>query len=144
MAGGKASFGSELWVVASGGSLVKLAYVNIVNPPEISRGTIEDTTHDSPGGAAEYIPEGVYEVGEITVEGNYISRSTDDTAIMGFITNGTKVDFKIVEKDASTGSKVTGSGYFTNYAPRIGGVKDKQSFSASIKVTGPITKAANS
>jgi hypothetical protein len=138
----KNSFGSFLYIGPAGGSLVKIASVDVTNPPEITRGMIDTTTHDSADGAAEGIPEGVYSVGVIEAQGNYISRSTDDTAIMGYITDGTLVDVKILEKAGSGTTDVECSGFVTSYKTNLGGVKDKQTFSVTIQPTGPISKTA--
>lgn len=138
----KNSFGAALYLCAAGGTPVKIANVDVINPPEISRGMIDTTTHSSADGATEGIPEGVYSVGAIEAQGNYISRDTDDTAIMGYVTDGTLLDIKIIEKAGTGTTDVECSGYLINYKPSLGGVKDKQTFSVTIQPTGPISKTA--
>ena len=144
MAGGKSSFGVELWLAPAGGTLVKLANIRMVSPPEITRGVIDDTNQDSPGGAEEVIYEGIFSVGEIECEGNFIESSTDDTAIMGYITAGTKLDIRVGKIPGVTVfRKQSCSGFITKYKPNIGGPKDKMTFSMTIKPTGAITKSTD-
>ena len=59
----KITFGNELWMGPSGGSLVKIPELRSVTPPKGNREVLDATTHDSPEGAQEYIASGTYDPG---------------------------------------------------------------------------------
>ena len=136
----KNSFGNQMSMGPAGGTLVLIADTFMVDPPKLSRGTIDVTSHDSAGGAAEFISEGVYDAGEMSVRGHYVANSTGDQAMMTALTDGVKRDFKVTEKGTGT-IKTTFSGIVTAYGPDGHEIRGKQTFSATIKVTGAITKA---
>jgi predicted secreted protein len=138
----KASFGIELWLVPDGGSLVKVAELITLNPPPISRGTIDATTHDSSGGAMEKIAQGVYEVGAITGQIHYEPDSTQDDALVLAMTGGALQDFKIVFPTGSPRKNLTGSGYLTEYAPQDAPVDGRLVANLTLTPTGAITVGA--
>ena len=139
----KNSFGTELWMVASGGTLAKIAGVLDVSPPEFSRATIDATAHDSTGGASEKITSGYYDIGEISGQMLYVAGSTGDDAFLTAITGGALYDFKIVVK-ASTGTEdMTFSGYVTKYKVDALPIDGKQTASFSIQPTSVVTQAAS-
>jgi hypothetical protein len=138
----KNAFGAELWLAPAGGVLVKVAMLTKVSEPDLSRGTADATTHDSPGGAEEVIAEGVYKVGNIQFEGDYVALSTGDTALRLALTSGAKQDYKVVSKAATTTALFTGSGYLTKYTPSSLEVKGIQKFTGEIMPTGVVTGAA--
>lgn len=112
------------------------------SPPKGTRDTIDATTHDSPGGAEEVIAEGTYNPGEMTIEMNYIARSAGDLAFTAAFTGGVLQNFKLQLKTSTGTEDWTFSGYVTEYGPDAMPVKGKQTATASVKVSGAITKAA--
>ncbi len=139
----KISFGSELWMGPAGGTLVKMAELLNVNPPRRSRETIDATTHDSPGGAQEFIASGIYDPGEVSGSINYIAGSAGDDALIAAVTDGVIRDFKIVAKSASDTEDLTFSGFVTEYGVDDLPVEGKQTASFTIKVSGEIDQAAS-
>lgn len=136
----KNTFGTTLKLGTSGGALTAVANLTNITASGFSRDTIDVTTHDTAGGAAEYIADGVYDAGEITCEGNLIAGSTDDDRLIAAMVGGTLQDWEIDFK-ADTGTKTwVGSAIITAYTPGDLPVKGgKQSFSLTMKVTGAIT-----
>jgi predicted secreted protein len=139
----KISFGSELWMGPSGGTLVKIAELLSVTPPRISRDTIDATTHDSAGGAMEVIAAGVYDPGDISGSVNYIAGSAGDDAMIAAVTDGVLRDFKIVAKAASGTEDLMFSGFVTEYGVDDLPVDGKQTASFTAKVSGEITQGAS-
>lgn len=138
----KTAFGAELWLGPAGGTLVKVAELLSVTPPTRSREMIDATTHDSTGGAQEFIAEGIYDPGEIAFQGNYIAGSSGDDAMVTAVTDGVLRDWKIVAKSAADTEDMEGSGFLNSYGVDDLPTNGKQTFSGAIKVSGPITQAA--
>lgn len=141
-AAAKPSFGNSLLICPAGGTLVAVAELLSIEPPKTARDTIDVTTHDSSGGAMEYIAEGVYETGEVKGTLHYVPNSTFDVAALLAITTGAKQDVKIIAKGASGNRQKTFSGFLIEYGPDGFEVKGKQTASFSIKVTGVVTEAS--
>lgn len=138
----KIAFGAELWLGASAGSVVKVAELLTVDPPQMTRGTVDATTHDSPAGAMQYIAEGVFDPGQIKATMNYIAGSAGDLALVSALTTGTIQYYKIVVKSAAGKEDLTGQAIVTDYGPTSMGVKGKQEASVSLQVTGAETETA--
>lgn len=119
-----------------------IAELRSVTPPSTSRGTTDATTHDSAGGAMEFIADGVYDPGEMTLSVNLIAGSTTDTALTTAATTGGLQNVKIHVKTASGFQAWTFSGYVTAYSPDDMPVTGIQTASLTIKVSGAVTKAA--
>lgn len=140
----KNTFGATLKIATAGGVVSAVANLTSFSLPEMTREAIDATTHDSASGVAEYIPDGVMDPGEITMEGNLIAGSTDDDRLVAAMAAGTLLDWEI-EVYAATGSKTwSGSDAFlTSYncgeMPVKGG---KQTFTATLRCNGPITVEA--
>lgn len=132
----KNAFGAELWLVATGGVLAKVAELTSIEPPVPSRDTQDVTTHDSTGGAAEFIAEGVYDPGEIKAKGNYIANTAGDIALRAALMTAAMQDFKIVAKGSATTEDLTGACVVTSYGPDSLEVKGVQTFSITLKVSG--------
>jgi hypothetical protein len=141
-AAAKNTYGTVLKLAAAGGSPAAVAELTSITPPAISRATIDATTHDGATQAMEYIADGVFDVGEIAVEGHLIAGSTADDLFLTAVTTGAKQDYEIIVKAASGTETQEGSAFVTDYTigpmPVAGG---KQTFSATLKVTGAITQA---
>jgi len=142
-ASAKTAFSAELWMATDGGSLAKVAQLTSINPPKMARGTIDVTSHDSVGGAREFISDGVYDAGEISGQGFYIAGSAGDDALITALTGGALQDFKIVLKSSGDTEDLTFSGFVTEYGPDEMGLEGAQTFSFTAKVTGAVTQAAS-
>ena len=138
---GKDTFGTVLKLADSGGTPAAIAELTSITPPAITRGTIDVTTHDGSSDAMEYIADGVYDEGEISIEGLLIGGSTADDLFIAAIAGGVLQDFELVFKAASGTETKAGSCLVTNYAPGdmpvAGG---KQTFTATLKLTGATTQ----
>lgn len=138
----KNTFGAVLKLGVSGGALTAVANLTSITPPSLTRDTIEATTHDGDG-SSEYIADGVYDAGEIQCEGNLIAGSAADDLFIAAVTTGALYDFELDIKAATGTETQSGSVLVTAYTlgdlPVKGG---KQSFTATMKVTGPIAQAA--
>lgn len=112
-----------------------VALLTSVGTPELSIDSIDVTTHDSTGRAREFI-SGLYDAGEIAIEGYF--DYTDTTGQHAMLTDakaGTERSFTIT--GPSSVFTFTCSGFITKIklvgdAP----IDDKLAFTASIKVTG--------
>ena len=138
----KTTFGNKVFMNPSP-TAATLAVAELLDfsPPKPSRDTIDATTHDSPGGAEEVIAEGTYDPGELTLEMNYIARSAGDTALTTALIGGALQNIKMSVKTAIGTEDWTFSGYLTEYGPDAQPVKGKQTATATVKVSGAITKA---
>lgn len=144
-AAAKNTRGNVLRLAVSGSDPVVVAEQITVTPSAKTRATLDATTHDGATEAMEFITDGVYDPGEITVEGHLIAESAADDLFNSAVEGGTLMDWEILLK-ASSGTAVrAGSGFVTSYAvgdmPVAGG---KQTFTATIKVSGAITQATGS
>lgn len=137
----KIAFGTELWMGPAGGTLVKVAELLSVNPPRRSRDTIDVTTHDSPGGAQEFITGGIYDPGEVSGSIHYIAGSAGDDAMIEAVTDGVERDLKIVVKAATSTEDLTFSGFCTEYGVDDLPTDGKQTASFTFKVSGEIAQA---
>lgn len=139
----KHTFGAVLRLDDTGGTPAAVAELTSITPPALSRSTIDVTTHDGSSAAMEYIADGVYDAGEISCEGHLIAGSTADDLFIAALTTGTVQDFEIDIKAASGLERISGKAIVTAYTPGdlpvAGG---KQTFSATLKVTGALTQAA--
>ena len=141
-ASAKTSKGAILKLDDTGGTPATVAELTSISIPGLERSTIDVTTHDSAGQAMEFIAEGVYDAGEIQCQGNYIAGSAGDDLFIAALTSGTVQDFEIVVKAATGTETISGSAIVTAYQPEALEVQGKQQFSATLKVTGPLTQAA--
>lgn len=139
----KSTFGAKFKMDDSGGTPVVIAELTGIGVPGRTRGVIDVTTHDGASQAMEYIAEGVYDVTEFSIEGNLIAGSTEDDAFAAALQTGTKQDCVVVVKASSGTEDMAFAGFVTAYNPADLPIQGKQSFTATIKPTGPITQAAS-
>lgn len=136
--------GTMLRLAAAPGSPVLVAELTSITPPALTRGTIDVTTHDGATEAMEFIADGVYDPGEISCEGNLILGSTADDLFIAALTTGNLYNFEIEAKGTgTTREEMTGTCIITGYTPGempVAGAK--QTFTATMKVTGAIAQAA--
>jgi hypothetical protein len=140
--------GSELWLNKLGQTAVKLAEQLKIGMPGIENSFQKVTTHDSPADsngrvANEYSPETTYDVSKFPIEGHWIPLSTNEAFIRNSAVAADLIEFRIkVRSTATTFGMVSGKGYLENYLPGEMNQEGKQSFTASIMPTGPITIGA--
>lgn len=138
----KTSKGIVLKMAVSGGAVAAIAELFSISPPVIERASIDATTHDSAGDAMEFISEGVYDPGEIQIQGHYVAGSAGDDLLVAALTGGGGHDYEIVVKAATGTETLSGACIVTSYGPDGMEVQGKQTFSATLKLSGAITQAA--
>jgi len=133
----KNTFGVVVKVGATATPSTTLANVFNIDPPELSRGTIDTTTHASADSTMEFMAEKLFDPGELSIDLNYIAGSADDLACIALMA----ADSYFVQWTAAKG---TGTATFT--APVIGtsykenakAVTGKQSATLKCKVIGKV------
>lgn len=138
----KTSFGAQLKLAVSPGSPAAVAELFSIEGGQRTRGTIDATTHDSADDAMEFIAEGVWDAGELTVQGHYIAGSAADDLLLAAVADGSLMNYELIVKAASGTETEEGSCYVTAYGPDGLEVQGKQTFSATMKKTGAPTQDA--
>lgn len=138
----KTSFGAALKLAVSPGAVATVAELFSIEPGQRTRATIDVTSHDSSDDAMEFIAEGVWDAGEITVQGHYVAGSTFDDLALAAVASGSLMNYELIAKAASGTETETGTCYVTAYGPDGFEVQGKQTFSATLKKSGAPTQAA--
>jgi len=112
------------------GVLTKIANLTSLGFPDISTDEIDVSSHDSADNYREFVP-GMIDGGSIDIEGNF----TGDEGIKALIDAGEVIPFVIT---TASGKTAEFNGFFTSFAVDLP-FEDKESFSASIKVSGKVT-----
>ena len=135
---GTTSFGSIVKIGSSNPPSTTFAGHVEIAPPNRSRDAVDVTDHASPGGAMEYIGDGVYDPGDLAITVNHVSGSPTDVAIDTLFMAGGNCYISWTEKAASGSDTFTSAGVITSYQvdPLI--VKGKQSSKLTIKLSGPL------
>ena len=118
-----------------------LADVFNVDPPNTTRDAVDITTHGSAGGAMEFMPDGVYDPGDLTVSMNYTSASATDAACLAALASASAYYFQWTAKKASGTATFTAQGVVTAYGIDAMPVKGKQTAMMKVKLSGPVTVA---
>jgi hypothetical protein len=113
----KTTFGNQFWMGPAGGTLVMVAELTKIGEAKTSRDTNDGTTHDSPGGAQEFVADGIYDPGEMQHQGNYLQGSVGDIAMDLAMKTGALQDFKIVSKGVTVNQQKTAQCIVTEYGP---------------------------
>lgn len=138
----KPTFGVVLKLGASDPPSTTLTNVTSVSPPRPSRDALDATTHASAGGAMEYIPDGVYDPGEMVVTMNYVAEDANDDACIAALAASAPYYFSHTVNAASGSATRDFMGVVTSYGPDELPVKGKQTATMTIKVSGPVAQAA--
>ncbi len=137
------TFGNQVWIAPHGETLVKVAELLTFGAPKPARSMMDATSHDSPGGAEEVIPEGTFNPGTVNGQQHYIAGSATDLAFRSAMLEATFVDVKIVMKGADgVPYNQTFSGYVTSYGPDDQPVKGKQAASWALQISGEVEQEA--
>lgn len=143
-AAAKRNFANEFLFGPEAGPVVKIAELDMIEPPAQERGVVDVTTHDSALGAREFISEGVYDAGEVTIGGIFIANAAGDVAFDAAFASGSPMSFSIVEKGVAGNRVRAGTCIVTApYNPEGYDLEGAQRFTATLKVTGQITKGSN-
>jgi predicted secreted protein len=102
--------------------------ITSIQPPGYSRDAIDASHSSSPNEFREYIA-GMMDAGEVEIEGNFVAAASD--SIVTDLLAG-KAEYQITFPNGVTW---TFDAFFTSYQPNAP-VDDKQTFSATMKVSG--------
>ncbi len=139
--GGLTTFGVVFKLGTTSTPSTTIADVFEIGPPKTTRDAVDVTTHGSANGNMEFIPDGVSDPGELTVQMLYTAASASDTAILTAYSAGTLYYFQWTAKAASGTKMFTTQGVITEYGPDALPVKGKQTASMKIKLSGAVTVA---
>lgn len=137
----KKTFGTTMRLGAAGGPLTAVSKLVEITPPKMSREALDATTHGSPGGAAEFIPDGVYDPGEIEVSMDYVAGDADDDLFLAAFFAESLYDFEWTANAAAGTETFAQSGVVISYGPDPLPVRGKQTATATIKLSGERTQA---
>ncbi|NBW09763.1 MAG: hypothetical protein EBR82_17240 [Caulobacteraceae bacterium] len=135
---GKTAFGAIVKIGSANPPTTTLSRVTDVAPPNRARDAVDVTDHSSSGGAMEYIPDGVYDPGDLVVTLNHISGSSTDAAIDALFLAGGLIYVQWTENAASGSDTMTSAGVIASYQVDNLQVKGKQSSKLTIKLSGPL------
>lgn len=134
------TFGTTLKLGPTGESRTALSKVVTITPPKLSRNAVDSTHHASVDGAMEFIPDGIYNPGQLTGTINYIAGDADDDLLLAAALGGV-YDFEFTANAESGTETFIRSGVMTEYGPDELPVSGKQTASFSIQLSGPGTQA---
>jgi predicted secreted protein len=132
---GASAFGAKLQV--AGTPNVDIAELTSISGPSISRGSIDVSSHDSTNNLKEFVPAGLADGGEVSVEGNFTNHATQSALVTAFKATATVnyiVDYVSPAVTWAFAGLVTA---LEVQAPHDG----KLAFSATFKVCGKPTLA---
>lgn len=135
------NFGIDFKIGASSPPTTTLADVFEVGPPKATRDAVDVTTHTSASGAMEYIGDGVYDPGELTVSMNYIAASATDIACLSALSAAAPWFFRWTAKKATGTATFTAQGVVTEYGQDGVPLKGKQTATMKVKLSGAVTVA---
>lgn len=123
-------------VLRRGGNAI--AEVTSVSGPNGTLATIDATSHDST--ATEFIA-GLPDSGEVTFDFNFVGNDAQQQGLETDRVNGTLGAYTLVLNDhAATKTTYTFSAFVTAFGLNPGGVGDKLTGSATLRITGGTTK----
>lgn len=136
----KSNFGNKIYMDPAPSAATTLIgeLLSVTLAPQ-SRAMIDVTTHDSPAGAQEFIPEGTYDPGEITFEMHLIGGSTADQAIITAMTSAALQNVKVHLKKSTGYQARAMQAYVASYVPAANPTTGKQTTTVTLRVTGATT-----
>lgn len=138
----KPTFGVTFKMGASSPPSTTISSVIAVSPPKMAQAAIDVTEHDSAGGAQQYMPDGVYDPGQIEVTMHYVAGSADDDACIAAFASTDPYYFSWTANAASGTETFTAQGVVTSYGPDALPVSGKQTATLAIQLSGAVTQAA--
>lgn len=129
---------------SAGSVFTAVAALESISAPNVSVDSVEVSTMDDPDFWRTFIP-GLIDGGEVTISGKLIAANTTQfgaNGIWGLLTGRTVRVFRVdLPPAGATPNRFQFSGFFTTFEPEAGGQGDAVTFSASIKVSGPVTQS---
>jgi len=144
MSSATSGFGVGLAKGASRTAGTTVAEIVSLNGPGLSRGTLDVSNMDITDGAMQFIPQALYDGGEVTVELNWIPSNTTHTLLLTDMTNSAQA-YVIDWNNATAGAAITEwrfNGFITSLEPSAA-VDSKLGASATFKLSSAITTATS-
>ncbi len=142
----KTNFGQRLEMGDDDATLEVIAELIEVTPPTLSRNFTDVTTHDSArdadgGVPQEFIPDEIYDPGEMAFKINYVEGSDATEDLITAYGARAKKLFRLVGKGAGTTSRfIKGYAYISSFAPDARPVNGVQTATVTLKRTGVWTR----
>ena len=135
---GVASFGGVFKIGTANPPDTTLAGVTRVSPPNLSRDALDVTDHASPGGAMEFIADGVFDPGELVVTINHVKGSATDAKCLDMFLNTPDGYVSWTENTASGSDTMTSAMVVTSYQVGDLDTKGKQTATLTLKLSGEL------
>ena len=133
------AFGAKLYRVPGGEAANEdIAELTSISGPNVTRGAVDTSSHDSTDNLRTFLPAGLADGGEFTCEGNFIPSETEHAGLLTAFKSTTAVNYLVDFVDPAV--TFTFSGLVTALsisAPHDG----KTSFTAAFKCLGKPTLA---
>lgn len=123
----------------NGTSLVELEEVFSITPPNPQSAQVEATHYKSSGRTREYIT-GLIDLGEGTIEMNYVPGSPSDVLLRAAVAAGNARDYKIVIPDSPSNWQAIGKCIVTGYERSLP-VDDRMTVTVTVRFTGAATES---
>lgn len=133
------ALGAKLYRVPGGeAENEQIAELTSISGPGITRGSVDTSSHDSTDNLKTFLPAGLSEPGEFSIEGNFIPSDTEHAGLITAFKSTTAVNYLVdFVNPAVTWAFAGLVTAFSITAPFDG----KVGFSATIKCTGKPTLA---
>jgi hypothetical protein len=141
MADGKPTFGTILKLGLTNPPTTTLGKRVSIGPPKRTREAVDVTDHDSPQGAQEFIPDGVFNPGTVEIEMNYVAGDADDDLCNAMFAAGTC--FISWTSNAATATETFGPAVLviTSYGENPKGTSGKQTATLTGQISGVVAQA---
>lgn len=137
----KPTFGTTLKMGVDKASATAITKTVTISPPKSSRDAQDATTHASADGAMEFIPDGVFNPGQLTGTINYVAGDADDDEFIAAFASDEVYYFEFTA-NAEGGKEVFECfGVMTEYGPDELPTSGKQTASFSIQISGKPAQA---
>jgi len=130
-------YGATFGISDGAGGFTTVAEVFSITPPNRSRESIDASNLESPDGYREFIPGGLIDAGEVTLELNYVPSASH--VLEAELEKTTVESYEIAFPGGSV--TLTFSGYCMSFEPGPLTADDRMTLTATFKVTGKPTLA---
>lgn len=137
----KPTFGTTLKMGVDKASATAISERVTISPPKGSREALDATTHGSADGAMEFIPDGVFNPGQLTGTINYVAGSADDDEFIAAFASTDVYYFEFTANAANGTETFECWGVMTEYGPDELPVSGKQTASFAIQISGKPAQA---
>lgn len=135
---GTASFGTHFKIGVANPPDTLLAGVTRIAPPNLSRDALDVTDHASPGGAMEFIADGVYDPDTIVVSINHVRGSVTDEKCRTMFLSTPNCFVEWSENTSTDSETMVSAGVVTGYQVGELDLKGKQTATLTVKLSGPL------